>query len=249
MNANSRSYFVATFVAALLASSPSGAGAAEEGFEPIFDGSTLKSWDGNPKLWRVADGVIVGETSDESPLESNEFLIWSGEADDFVLRLEFRIADRGVGNSGVQYRSKRLEDAGRWVVGGYQADIERTNKYMGILYEEQGRGILALRGEEVLLGGSANGVQRQVVGSVGNAEEIVNDVRAGEWQELEIVAQGNRLEHKINGRTTVLVVDKDESNAANSGILALQLHRGDEMMIEFKNIRLKKIAEGKEASE
>lgn len=215
--------------------------AAEEGFEPLFDGETLSGWDGNPGLWRVADGAIVGETTDSDPIEENEFLIWDGQVDDFVLRLKFRVADHGAGNSGVQYRSQRVEGGGRWAVGGYQADIERTNKHMGILYEERGRGIIAKRGEKVRLVITDDGFKKEVIGSVGDPTEIVEGVKPGEWQELEIVAEGNRLEHKINGRTTALVFDEDKSHSSQSGIVALQVHRGPAMKIEFKEIRLKQL--------
>ncbi|MCO6047665.1 DUF1080 domain-containing protein [Aeoliella sp. ICT_H6.2] len=211
----------------------------EEGFVSLFDGESLKGWDGNPELWSVVDGVIRGKTSDDNPLARNEFLIWDGEVSDFVLKLEFRIADRGVGNSGVQYRSKRYKDEGPWVAGGYQADIERTNKYMGILYEERGRGILALRGQEVALNRNGEQFEKEVVGSTGDASELVQDVKAGEWQTMEIVARGNHLEHKLNGRTLVRVTDNDDEKMAKKGLIALQLHVGPEMQIEFRNIRLK----------
>lgn len=217
----------------------------KDGFVALFDGKSLKGWDGNPKLWSVADGVIQGKTSDSDPLKQNEFLIWEGTAADFVLRLEFRVADRGVGNSGVQYRSQRFPDAGRWAAGGYQADIERTNQYMGILYEERGRGILALRGEEVILSEAPERFKKQVVGSVGDPAAIVKGVKAGEWQTLEVTAIGNKLEHKINGRTTVRVIDNDAAHAATEGLIALQLHQGPEMQIDFRNIRLKRISDGK----
>ncbi len=213
--------------------------APEEGFVSLFDGESLKGWDGNPELWSVVDGVIRGKTSDDTPLKRNEFLIWDGQASDFVLKLEFRIADRGVGNSGVQYRSKRRSDEGHWVVGGYQADIERTNKYMGILYEERGRGILALRGQEVTLNRDGEKLEKMVVGSTGDAAELVQDVKAGEWQTLKIVARGNHLEHNLNGRTLVRITDNDDEMMAKKGLIALQLHVGPEMQIEFRNIRLK----------
>ena len=213
----------------------------EDGFESLFDGKSLAGWDGNPGLWSVADGVIRGATSDAAPLQANEFLIWKGKASDFVLRLEFRVADRGIGNSGVQYRSQRIPEAGRWVMGGYQADIERTNKYMGILYEERGRGILAMRGEQVVLDESPDGFKKEVVGSVGDPAEIVRGMQPGEWQTLEIVADGTHLQHKLNGRPSIDVVDNDASHAAKTGLLALQLHAGPEMQIEFKNIRLKRL--------
>ncbi len=217
--------------------------AQEEGFESLFDGESLKGWDGNPQLWRVEEGVIVGQTSDDAPLKQNDFLIWDGEVDDFVLRLDFRVAKGGKANSGVQYRSKRLSDIGQWVVGGYQADIDGTNQYMGILYEERGRAILALRGEAVELLPGAKKVQKKVTGSVGDPADIVAEVRPGEWQSYEIRAIDNKLEHILNGKTTIKVVDNDTANAAKHGILALQVHVGPAMKIEFKNIRLKRIGE------
>jgi len=226
----------------------------EAGFEPLFDGKTLDRWDGSPELWKVQNGVIRGATLESKPLKANEFLIWKGEVADFVLRLEFRVADRGAGNSGVQYRSHRVPEAGRWVVGGYQIDIERTNKYMGILYEERGRGILALRGEQVLLspatqvtgpratGDGANKYTKKVTGQVGNPDEIVRGVRAGEWQSLEVSAIGNEHVHRLNSHITVRVTDEDTAHSASRGLLALQLHQGAAMQIEFRNIRLKQLS-------
>lgn len=212
---------------------------AEEGFESLFDGQSLKGWDGNPALWSVSDGAILGRSTDESPIEDNEFIIWEGEVADFVLRFEFRIADRGVGNSGVQYRSQRKTEVHRWAVEGYQADIERTNQHMGILYDEGGRGILAARGQKVVVSQTPDGVRKEIVASLGDPAELVADVKAGEWQQYEIVADGNVFTHRINGRETIHVTDNDTDNAEPNGILALQLHRGPAMQIEFRNIRIK----------
>ncbi len=62
------------------------------GFEAIFDGKTLKGWDGDPVFWRVESGVIVGESTAEKPLKANIFLIWrGGQPKDFELKLEYRI--------------------------------------------------------------------------------------------------------------------------------------------------------------
>jgi hypothetical protein len=211
----------------------------EEGFVSLFDGHTLTGWDGNPKLWTVQEGAITGTSSDETPIQHNEFLIWKGEVADFVLRLQYRIADRGQANSGVQYRSKRFPEVGKWVVGGYQADIDASNRYVGILYEERGRGILALRGEKVILRADLEkGHRKQVAGSVGDPDEIVKGVVAGEWHDYEITARSNRLIHKLNGRVTVDVTDQDEQRAARRGILALQLHAGPAMQVQFRHLRI-----------
>lgn len=116
------------------------------GFDKIFDGTTLTNWDGDPAFWRVEGGAIVGETTAAKPLEENTFLIYRGsEPDNFELKLEFRM---NATNSGVQYRSRQLTGAvGKWVLCGYQADIDFANSYTGMLYEERGRpGFLAPRG-------------------------------------------------------------------------------------------------------
>jgi len=107
---------------------------AEEGLKPLFDGRTLTGWDGDPEVWRVEDGMIVGESTPEKPLKRNTFLIWRlGEVDDFELRFEYRFASER-GNSGVQYRSfEDPEKLGKWVVGGYQADFETGDRFSGIL--------------------------------------------------------------------------------------------------------------------
>jgi hypothetical protein len=116
------------------------------GFDKIFDGTTLTNWDGDPGFWRVEGGAIVGETTAQKPLDENTFLIYRGsEPDNFELKLEFRM---NATNSGVQYRSRQLTGAvGKWVLCGYQADIDFANSYTGMLYEERGRpGFLAPRG-------------------------------------------------------------------------------------------------------
>ena len=95
--------------------------AAAEKPQEIFNGKNLDGWEGNPEVWSVEDGSIVGRTKAESPIANNTFLIWKGgELDDFRLELDYKIDG---GNSGVQYRSKVL-DPGKWIVGGYQADID-----------------------------------------------------------------------------------------------------------------------------
>ena len=205
-----------------------------EGFVAIFDGKSLDGWDGNPELWRVEEGAIVGQTTKEKPTKGNTFLIWKGgEVGDFVLRAKFKIEG---GNSGIQYRSK---DKGKWVVNGYQADIDSTGRYMGILYEEGGRGILAERGTTVVIpAGGKPQVQKE--NRAGEAKEILAKLKKDDWNDYEITAKGNHLVQKINGLVTVDVTDEDEAKRAMKGILALQLHAGPPMAVRFKDVMLKK---------
>jgi type 1 glutamine amidotransferase len=217
------------------ASLPNVARAAEddaEGFKSLFNGKDLSGWDGNPKFWSVKDGTITGQTTADNKTEGNTFLIWKdGTVDDFELRLSYKIVG---GNSGIQYRSK---DLGKWVVGGYQGDFEAGDTYSGILYEERGRGILAQRGQKTEIG--ADG-KINVVGSTGDTKEIQAAIKKEDWNDYVIIAQGNKLKHLINGRVTIEVTDNQPEKRAMSGILALQLHAGPAMTVQFKNIRIKR---------
>ncbi len=104
--------------------------AAEPNFERIFDGKTLQGWAGDPKLWSVQEGAITGVTTDKERLPYNKFLIWEGEVANFELRAKVRLI--GNSNSGIQYRSVHLKDAGEYVVGGYQFDIHPKAEYTGM---------------------------------------------------------------------------------------------------------------------
>lgn len=211
----------------------SDAKADEEGFKPIFDGKTLDGWDGNPKFWSVKDGTITGQTTKDNPTDGNTFLIWKGgKVGDFELRLSYKIVG---GNSGIQYRSK---DFGKWVVGGYQGDFEAGKTYTGILYEERMRGILAQRGEKVLIHEDG---KREVTGSVGKSEEIQAGIKNEDWNEYTIIAKGHEFKHVINGKTTIEVTDNDAKKFVAEGILALQLHAGPPMMVQFKDLRIKEL--------
>jgi hypothetical protein len=213
--------------------------AADAGFKPLFNGKDLGGWNGNPKLWSVKDGVIHGQTTAENPTKGNTFLIYTNaEVADFELRFSYKIEG---GNSGVQYRSKVVKPES-WVVGGYQADFEAGKKYSGILYDEAGvaggRGIMAERGESVVWGEDC---KKQVTGSLGKSDEIQAKIKAGDWNDYVIIARGNQLMHQINGAKTVEVTDNCEAKRLTKGVLALQLHAGPPMTVQFKNIRIKEI--------
>jgi uncharacterized protein (TIGR03067 family) len=210
------------------------------GFRKLFNGKDLTGWDGNPKLWSVKDGAISGETTAQNPATINTFLIWTnGVVGDFELECSFRLVannSQNFCNSGIQYRSKVL-DPKVWSVGGYQADMEAGPTYTGILYEERmSRGIMAARGEKVTWDKDCN---KQVTGTVGDAAAIQASIKKGEWNRYRIVAKGNHLQHFVNGMQTVDVTDDCESKRSMTGVLALQLHVGQPMLAQFKDIRLK----------
>lgn len=236
-----------TLAASLALAFSLGAADDEAGFKALFNGKNLDGWEGNPKLWSVQDGCITGKTGSEgdTKIKHNTFLVWKGgEVGDFELRLQYRIVpDNKVGfaNSGIQYRSK-LFPAGEFgpIVGGYQADFEAGKTYSGILYEERGRGILAKRGEKTVVKAGEGGKPKiEVTGTLGKSEDIQARIKNEDWNDYVVIAKGNHLQHFINGQQTVDVTDEDDAKAAKSGILALQIHAGPAMTVQFRKIRIK----------
>lgn len=207
---------------------------AQEGFKPIFDGKTLEGWSApDMRYWSVEDGAITGRSSDELPCTRNQFLSWQqGELDDFELKLEYRILGSAQANSGIQIRSQIAED-GHAV--GYQADLDRFGSWLGALYDEHtGRQLLAQRG------------QRTVIDAAGERETSELDVGSLEvevdgWNEYHIVAHGPRITLKVNGVTTADVTDLEKGHGDLSGRLAVQIHSGPPMTIQFRNIRLRRL--------
>ncbi len=222
--------------ASIVAMAPRLAGESDEsGFESLFNGKDLDGWTGDSKHWSVEDGAITGRATAENPVAHNTFLIRRGSFGDFDLRTEFRIVG---GNSGIQYRSR---DLGDYVVSGYQGDMEDGPNYLGMLYEEKGRGILCERGSMVDFHTDGS---RADFGSCGDKAKLMEGVDLHAWNEYEIIARGSRLIHRINGKTTVDVIDRDAKKAASEGILAFQLHAGTPMVVQYRNVRLKRLATG-----
>ncbi|HWB00463.1 MAG TPA: DUF1080 domain-containing protein [Pirellulales bacterium] len=228
--------FLLAMSCALVALVPAALPAADEGYESIFDGKSLNGWDGNPDFWRVEDGAITGETTEAKPTQGNTFLIWrGGDVADFDLKVEFKIHNH---NSGVQYRSFEVPDQ-KWVVGGYQADIDATGKYMGLLYGEKFRGMLAKRGERTMIGANH---KPEVVGSVGDPDDLLKKVNLDDWNEYQITAEGFHFVQRINGVVMSEMTDDDTEQRRASGIVALQLHQGPPMKVQFRNLRLRRLS-------
>jgi len=149
----------------------------EPGFKSIFDGETLKGWEGDPKYWRVAADDMVGEITPETIVKSNTFLIWrGGEPADFELKVDFRITSGG--NSGINYRSVIVPDkvtpGNRYAMRGYQCDIDGQRRYTGNNYEEKGRLFLAERGQVTRVTGKRKPI---LLASVGDPQELAKLLR------------------------------------------------------------------------
>src|SRR3954447_24418679 len=223
--------FIYAFVALLLVA---GSVAAKDATE-LFNGKDLTGWEGDARVWSVENGAIVGHTKDV-PLKNNTFLIWKdGKVSDFKLTLEFKLEG---GNSGIQYRSN-VVDPEKWIVGGYQADMDGNNQYTGILYEERGRGILAKRGERLTI--DRDGTKLTV--QFGDAAQLAKSIHQDEWNHYTIEAVGTTLKHTTNGKLMSETIDRDREHRATSGVLALQVHAGlpKPMTVQFRKIRLEEV--------
>jgi hypothetical protein len=212
----------------------------ETGFKKIFDGTSLKGWDCDTNFWRVEGEAIVGETTADKQPPQNIFCIWKdGKPADFELKMDYRLTGADTGNSGVQYRSVELPDVAKWVLKGYQADIDARQTFTGQIYEERGRAFLALRGMMSYIGPDA---KKGSIGSLGEGEELKKIIKDKDWNEIHIIARGNTIIQLINGRVMSQIIDDDKAGRKMDGLIGIQLHRTTgPMKIEARNIRLKEM--------
>ena len=210
----------------------------EPGFQSIFDGKSLKGWEGHAKYWRVENGVMVGEITPETVIKSNTFIIWrGGTVKDFELKVDYRITERG--NSGINYRSVVVPDkvtpTNQFAMRGYQCDIDGQNRYTGNNYEEKGRLFLAVRGQVTRVSGTRIPV---ALSTIGDNKELGAAVTT-DWNSVHLIVRGNVLTHIVNGRVMSVTIDDDAKGRAMEGLLGVQVHVGPPMKVEYKNWRLK----------
>lgn len=204
------------------------------GFTPIFDGKTLTDWDGDPKYWSVIDGKLLGTVTPETLLKENSWIVWrGGVVENFELVLDYRVSPQG--NSGVGYRLAVV--AGKpFAVRGPQADIHGAEMFTGICYEENGRRLLASRGQSSWI---EPGGQPRVIAQFAHPGELQALVRQHDWNRYHLVVRGNHAQHFLNRVLMSEVHDHDEANRMHSGLVGVQVHVGPPMTIEYRNISLK----------
>jgi hypothetical protein len=235
-----------------------------EGWTQIFDGKTLNGWDGDTGVWQVDDGAIAGVSSSEHPSGTTNIIWRGGEPGNFELKLEMKLEGNGA-NGGVQYRSfhvpPRLDPLpadlseeqrarrqqqqdldkrhAQWNLSGYQADFDFDNKYTGQLYEQNSpRGIIAWRGQVVA---TEAGKKPTLLAMLGTSDEMKAFIKPGEWNQVEIIADGNTLIHIINGHIMAVLVDTDPKYSRAKGVIALEIEGPGDVKISHRNIWLKKL--------
>lgn len=204
---------------------------SDPGFVSLFNGADLTGWEGDPTIWSVRDGAITGATTADTRLKVNNFLVWKGgRPRDFELRLKYRLLG---GNSGIYFHAEK-RPSGEPLIGP-QADLSADHRWTGVLMEWQKRDVLAERGEQVVIDAAG---KKQVVGSVGDPKQLLAAVRDRGWNDYTVSVKGPRVKLKINGVTMCEVTDHDPKRPA-VGHLALQVHVGPSMTVQFKAIRLR----------
>lgn len=222
------------------------AGAVEEGFTELFNGKDLTGWEGVEGLWAVKDGIIVGETTAAKKARTNTFLIWrGGEMEDGELRFDVRLPADNTNNSGIMYRSLEVLDEkfkGYFVLKGYQCDLQSGWEHYGKMYDEKGRGRIGMCGQKVEVPVGCKAMGQKVLGESAPLDQVKAAEKKGEWNSFVIIAKGNHVQHILNGVTVLDLTDLDDKARSPKGLIGLQIHAGAPMHIEFRNIRLKKLA-------
>ena len=207
-----------------------------DGYVSLFDGVSLKNWDGNPKFWRVADGCIVGEATPENPC-GNTYLVYRAmTAKDFTLKFKMKIV--GDGGSGFQYRSRtgipwlapinprvkaNIGDYNlNWMMTGPQADFWPSKVYTGQFYSENTPlRIIAWRGQVVESFGAAN---KELMGAIGDRKALGDLVKQNDWNEYTVIARGGTFVHIVNGQVMAVLVDDDPASSNNQpGLFGIEL--------------------------
>ena len=209
----------------------------KDGFVTIFNGKDLTDWEANPKIWSVENGCLVGQSPEGKPYDKQDYIYWAkNEPGDFVLKLKYRLTGKGA-NSGVQIRSEKRPD---WDCFGYQADMEEAPNWTGCLFHHT-RGAVVKRGFKGMITPDGKDETKPFADPEKLAEKYKTE---GAWNEYEISAVGSVITLKLNGEL-MCEVDDRHNEAVKKGIIAFQMHPGPPMKVEFKEVKIKILDDGK----
>jgi len=223
----------------------------ESTFKPIFNGKDLDGWSGDPKYWRVENGILIGEVTPKTILKRNSFIIYKKEQpENFELKLEYRITNSG--NSGINYRSEIIDNI-PFALRGYQCDIDGKNKYTGQNYEEKKRTTLAYIGEVVTIPQMPDSIpktnlrknvkkncwQTRTITEMKSKSQLKSNIKSNDWNTVHLKIKDNKMQHYVNDVLFSEVTDLDEVNSSTKGCIGVQVHVGPPMKVEYRNIKLK----------
>ncbi|HEY0263953.1 MAG TPA: DUF1080 domain-containing protein [Granulicella sp.] len=226
-----------------------------EGWQQLFDGKTLNGWEGEPQVWRVQDGAIIGEfNTPEGTRNGQTFLVLKDpKPADFELKLEIKLEGKDA-DSGIQYRSyvappnpprpgvpPSPQHDPRFNLGGYQFDFNFVSCPPGCLAEggPNGRGVIANLGQMVR---AESHVTPRVVAEMGTFDSLASYFRKDDWNEVHIIARGRQITQIINGHVMAILIDDDPAHFRADGLIGLQAAGSGHQKISFRNIWLKEYA-------
>jgi hypothetical protein len=222
------------------------------GYVSLFDGVSLKGWDGNPKFWRVENGAIVGESSPTNP-SGNSYIVYRDlVARDFTLKFEIKV--EGDGGSGIQYRSQTglpwlaniqpavTANVGpvnlNWMMTGPQADFWPSRVYTGQFYSENTpMRILAWRGQVVEGFGER---RKRLMGTIADRQALGDVVKQNDWNQYTVIARGGTFLHIVNGQLMAAMIDDDPASSNNwSGQFGIEIEATTKVSV--RNLWVKKL--------
>jgi hypothetical protein len=222
------------------------------GYVSLFDGVSLKGWDGNPKFWRVENGAIVGESTPTNPSGNNYIVYRDLVAKDFTLKFEIKV--EGNGGSGIQYRSQTGQpwlaniaaavaaNVGpvnlNWMMTGPQADFWPSRVYTGQFYSENTpMRILAWRGQVVE---GFGGRSKTLMGTIADRTALGNVVKMNDWNQYVVIARGGTFVHIVNGQLMAVMIDDDPTSSNNQpGMFGIEIEATTK--VQVRNIWVRKI--------
>lgn len=223
-----------------------------DGYVSLFDGVSLKGWDGSPKFWRVENGAIVGESTPANP-SGNSYIVYRDlVAKDFTLKFEIKV--EGDGGSGIQYRSQtgvpwlapiRPEVTANvgpvnlnWMMTGPQADFWPSRVYTGQFYSENTpMRILAWRGQVVEGFGAKS---KTLMGTIADRAALGNVVKMNDWNQYVVIARGGTFIHIVNGQIMAVMVDDDPTSSNNQpGMFGIEIEATTKVSV--RNMWVKKL--------
>ena len=222
------------------------------GYVSLFDGASLKGWDGNPKFWRAENGAIVGESTPTNPSGNNYIVYRDLVARDFTLKFEIKV--EGDGGSGIQYRSQTglpwlaniapavTANVGpvnlNWMMTGPQADFWPSRVYTGQFYSENTpMRILAWRGQVVEGFGARS---KTLVGTIADRAALGTVVKANDWNQYVVIARGGTFVHVVNGQLMAVMIDDDPASSNNQpGRFGIEIEATTKVSV--RNMWVKKI--------
>jgi Domain of Unknown Function (DUF1080) len=183
----------------------------------LFDGSTFKGWQGDTlNTWRIENKTIIGGTLDKT-VPNNNFLCTSRTYSNFMMKIKIKLIGKsGFINSGIQFRSVRLQNPS-YEMTGYQADWGKA--FYASLYDESRRNKTLVKPDSI---------------------KINSWIKENDWNNYQINAINNRICLYINGHKTVDYTESD-SKIPQTGLIGLQIHGGGMAEVAFKDIFIKEL--------